>query len=277
MKKFGIVTNEIKDPNMEVTNRICSYLKSKDASFVVLKDVRDLETEEDVECMLVLGGDGTMLQAADGMAGKNIPMIGVNLGTLGFLSEVELDNLEEALEQLICDEYSFDERIMLQGHIEGRDSVKELSPALNDISITRCGSLQIISLKISVNGQFLCRWNADGIIISTPTGSTGYNMSAGGPIVEPGANLIVLTPICAHTLNARSIVLSAEECVEIEIDNGHNGSILQLEANSDGSDRISMETGDKIIISKAENTTKIIKLSKMSVLEILHKKMGDYK
>ena len=87
----------------------------------------------------------------------------------------------------------------------------------------------------------------------------------------------MLTPICAHTLNARSIVLSAEEYVEIEIDNGHNGSILQLEANSDGSDRISMETGDKIIISKAENTTKIIKLSKMSFLEILHKKMGDYK
>ena len=277
MKKFGIVTNEIKDPNMEVTNRICSYLKSKDASFVVLKDVRDLETEEDVECMLVLGGDGTMLQAADGMAGKNIPMIGVNLGTLGFLSEVELDNLEEALEQLICDEYSFDERIMLQGHIEGRDSVKELSPALNDISITRCGSLQIISLKISVNGQFLCRWNADGIIISTPTGSTGYNMSAGGPIVEPGANLIVLTPICAHTLNARSIVLKAEDCVEIEIDSGHNGTILQVEANSDGNERISMKTGDKIIISKAKNTTKIIKLSKVSFLEILHKKMGDYK
>ena len=277
MKKFGIVTNEIKDPNMEVTNRICSYLKSKDASFVVLKDVRNLETEEDVECMLVLGGDGTMLQAADGMAGKNIPMIGVNLGTLGFLSEVELDNLEEALEQLICDEYSFDERIMLQGHIEGRDSVKELSPALNDISITRCGSLQIISLKISVNGQFLCRWNADGIIISTPTGSTGYNMSAGGPIVEPGANLIVLTPICAHTLNARSIVLKAEDCVEIEIDSGHNGTILQVEANSDGNERISMKTGDKIIISKAKNTTKIIKLSKVSFLEILHKKMGDYK
>ena len=277
MKKFGIVINEIKDPNMEVTNRICSYLKSKKASFVVLKDVRNLETEENVECMLVLGGDGTMLQAADGMAGKNIPMIGVNLGTLGFLSEVELDNLEEALEQLICDEYSFDERIMLQGHIEGRDSVKELSPALNDISITRCGSLQIISLKISVNGQFLCRWNADGIIISTPTGSTGYNMSAGGPIVEPGANLIVLTPICAHTLNARSIVLKAEDCVEIEIDSGHNGTILQVEANSDGNERISMETGDKIIISKAQNTTRIIKLSKVSFLEILHKKMGDYK
>ena len=275
MKKFGIVINETKDPNMEVTNRISSYLESRGASYVVLKDAGNLE--ESVDCMLVLGGDGTILQAADGMAGKNIPMIGVNLGTLGFLSEVELDNLEEALERLICDEYAFDERIMLQGCIEGKGSVKKLSPALNDICITRCGSLQIISLKISVNGQFLCRWNADGIIISTPTGSTGYNMSAGGPIVEPGADLIVLTPICAHTLNARSIILKAEDCVEIEIDSGHDGKMLQVEANSDGKERISMETGDKIIISKAKSTTRIIKLSKVSFLEILHKKMGDYK
>lgn len=271
MKKFGIVINETKDPKMDVTNRISSYLESKGANCVAVKNAQDLT--EDVECMLVLGGDGTMLQAASGVAGKNIPMIGVNLGTLGYLAEMELDNLEEALDQLIRDEYAFDERIMLQGRIVGKDSVRELSPALNDISITRCGSLQIISLKISVNGQFLCRWNADGIIISTPTGSTGYNMSAGGPIVEPGANLILLTPICAHTLNARSIILKAEGCVEIEIDSGHNGSILQVEANSDGSERISMETGDKIFISKAKNTTKIIKLSKVSFLEILHKKM----
>ena len=275
MKRFGIVINETKDPKMEVTNRIRAYLESRGADCVVLQDAGDLV--ENVECMLVLGGDGTMLQAADRVAGKNVPTIGVNLGTLGYLAEIELEHLEEALEHLIKDEYDFDERIMLQGRIEGKGSVRELSPALNDISITRCGSLQIISLKISVNGQFLCRWNADGIIIATPTGSTGYNMSAGGPIVEPGANLILLTPICAHTLNARSIILKAEDIVEIEIASGHNGSILQVEANSDGSERISMKTGDKIIISKAENTTKIIKLSKVSFLEILHKKMGDYK
>lgn len=271
MKKFGIVINEIKDPKMEVTQRIQSYLHSRGASCAMVKHAQDLT--EEVECMLVLGGDGTMLQAAGGVAGKQIPMIGVNLGTLGYLTEIELDTLEEALEQLIIDDYVLDERIMLQGRIVRKDSVEDISPALNDISITRCGSLQIISLKIYVNGQFLCRWNADGIIISTPTGSTGYNMSAGGPIVEPGANLIVLTPICAHTLNARSIILKAEDIVEIEIDSGHNGTILQVEANSDGSERISMETGDKIFISKAENTTKIIKLSKVSFLEILHKKM----
>ena len=275
MKHFGIVINEIKDRDMVVTERIRSYLNKHGASCIAVKGAQELT--EDVECILVLGGDGTMLQAADGIAGKNILMIGVNLGTLGYLAEIELDTLEEALNQLLIDDYVFDERIMLQGRIVGKDGVRDISPALNDISITRCGSLQIIALKIYVNGQFLCKWNADGIIISTPTGSTGYNMSAGGPIVEPGANLFVLTPICAHTLNARSIILRAEDIVEIEIDSGHNGTTLQVEANSDGNERISMETGDKIFISKAENTTKIVKLSKVSFLEILHKKMGDYK
>lgn len=275
MKKFGIVINEIKDPKMEVTQRICSYLNGRGASCVTVRNAEDLT--EKVDCMLVLGGDGTLLQASDGISGKDIPMIGVNLGTLGYLAEIELDTLEEALEQLIIDDFALDERIMLQGRIVGEEGVRDISPALNDVSITRCGSLQIISLKISVNGRFLCRWNADGIIISTPTGSTGYNMSAGGPIVEPGANLFVLTPICAHTLNARSIILKAEDIVEIEIDSGHNGTVLQVEANSDGNERISMKTGDKIFISKAESTTKIIKLSKVSFLEILHKKMGDYK
>ena len=273
MKKFGIISNEIKDPEMKVAERICSFLSSHGAECIIVKDAQEIT--EEVECVLVLGGDGTMLQAAGGIAGKNIFMIGVNLGTLGYLAEIELDNLEEALNQLLKDEYVLDERIKLQGRIVSKDGVKDISPALNDISITRCGSLQIIALKIYVNGQFLCRWNADGIIISTPTGSTGYNMSAGGPIVEPSANVILLSPICAHTLNARSIILKAEDIVEIEIDSGHNGVVLQVEANSDGNERVSMETGDKIFISKAENTTKIIKLRKVSFLEILNKKMGD--
>ena len=163
---------------MQVAERIRSFLFSHGAECVLIKEAQEIT--EDIECVLVLGGDGTMLQAANEIAGKNILMIGVNLGTLGYLAEIELDNLEEALHQLLIDDYVLDERIMLQGRIVTKEGIKDISPALNDISITRCGSLQIIALKIYVNGQFLCRWNADGIIISTPTGSTGYNMSAGG-------------------------------------------------------------------------------------------------
>ena len=121
MKKFCIVINELKDPKMEVTEKISSYLQERGADCVAVKDAQELNKE--VECMLVLGGDGTMLQAAGPAARKHIPMIGVNLGTLGYLAEIEMENLEEALEQLIQDEYEYDERIMLQGRIEGKDSL----------------------------------------------------------------------------------------------------------------------------------------------------------
>lgn len=273
--KIAVVTNELKDPGFTVTKRIEDYLKKKEVGFYIVK--RAGELTEQVDMMLVLGGDGTILQAARETAGKNIPMLGVNLGTLGYLSEVEIENIEEAIDKLITEEVEKEERMMLCGEITGKLSKRPISPALNDISITRCGPLQIITLKIFVNGKFLCTWKADGIIISTPTGSTGYNMSAGGPIVEPGARLILITPICAHTMNARSIVLSEDDIIEVEIDKGRGGSSQCVEANSDGSDRIPMESGDRIRIYKAKETTTILKLSKMCFLEILHKKMGDMK
>lgn len=275
MMKIGVVTNELKDPGFVVTKRIEKYLQEKRVEAYVVKRAADLASQ--VDMMLVLGGDGTILQAARETAGKNIPLLGINLGTLGYLSEVETENIEEAIDKVIANEVEREERMMLCGEISGKSYEKVISPALNDISITRCGPLQIITLKIYVNGKFLCTWKADGIIISTPTGSTGYSMSAGGPIVEPGARLILITPICAHTLNARSIVLSEDDIIEIEVDKGRGGSSQCVEANSDGSERIPMETGDRIRIYKAKETTTILKLSKVCFLELLHKKMGDTK
>ena len=166
---------------------------------------------------------------------------------------------------------------MVCGTIHHQNKQFHISPALNEIAIIRCGTLQIIKLNIFVNGKFLCQWKADGIILSTPTGSTGYNMSAGGPLVEPGAGLLLLTPVCAHTLNARSIVLRADDEVVVEIAHGRGGSKLVVEANSDGSEQFIMETGDRISIRRAKQTTTIIKLSKASFLEMLHKKMSDEK
>lgn len=275
MMKIAVVTNELKDPGFIVTKRIEKYLNEKNVKSHVVK--RAGELTETVDMMLVLGGDGTMLQAARETAGKNIPMLGINLGTLGYLSEVEIENIEEAIDKLIETEVEKENRMMLCGEISGKNNSRGISPALNDISITRCGPLQIITLKIFVNGKFLCTWKADGIIISTPTGSTGYSMSAGGPIVEPGARLILITPICAHTLNARSIVLSEDDIIEVEVDKGRGGSSQCVEASSDGSERIPMETGDRIRIYKAKETTTILKLSKACFLELLHKKMGDTK
>ena len=273
MNIFAIVTNELKDPDFVVTNQVAGLIHEKGKQAVIVKSAKLLQ--EPVDAMLVLGGDGTMLQAARETAGRNIPMIGVNLGTLGYLAEVEVDMLKEAIDKLVSGEFEIEERMMLCGEISGKKESLKISPALNDMSITRSGPLQIIYLRIYVNGKHLCDLKADGIIVSTPTGSTGYNMSAGGPIVEPGAELIVISPVCAHTLNARSIVLGADDIIEIEVVNGRAGIHQVVDAYSDGSERIVMETGEKIRIFKAKETTSIIKLSKLCFLEVLHKKMAD--
>jgi len=242
---------------------------------------------EHADCMLVLGGDGTMLQASCDVKQKQIPMIGVNLGTLGYMTEIEPAALEKALELLIKGEYETESRMMLSGCVIGRGckSSGELltegaqllaeDTALNDIVISRSGSLQIITFNIYVNGQFLNQYSADGVIITTPTGSTGYNLSAGGPIVEPKARLIMVTPICPHTLNKRSIILAAEDEIEVTIPEGRNGKLQQVEVSFDGNHAIVLRTGDSVRIRQAEKTTEIIKLNRVSFLEILHKKMSE--
>ena len=275
MKKFGIVTNEMKDPGLQITDKIVSYLKKNKATWEVASNAAEISSS--AECILVLGGDGTMLQAAKETAGRNIPLLGINLGSLGYLAEVEVGSLEEALDRLLAGQYETEEEMMVYGTIQYGTGSVQTSPALNDISITRCGTLQIIKLNIFVNGKFLCQWKADGIILSTPTGSTGYNMSAGGPLVVPGADLLLLTPICAHTLSARSIVLKGEDEVQVEVAHGRADASLTVEANSDGSEKFMMKTGDRIRIAKAKETTTIIKLSKVGFLEMLHKKMSDEK
>ena len=139
--------------------------------------------------------------------------------------------------------------------------------------LSRTGALRIIQFNIYVNGELLNTYRADGIIISTPNGSTAYNLSAGGPIVEPTAAMIVITPICSHALNTSSIVLSAEDEIVLEIGEGRDGRIEEAGISFDGERNIEVHTGDKVVIQKAEHTTKLLKLSKVSFLEILRKKM----
>ncbi len=225
--------------------------------------------------MIVLGGDGTVLQAVRETGSLHIPLIGVNLGTLGYLTEIEPAHLEEALEKLVAGEYEQENRMMLSGRVFLTEGGTEEDWALNDIVISRSGSLQIIRFHIYVNGQFLNSYDADGMIVTTPTGSTGYNLSAGGPLVEPGARLILLTPICPHSLNQRSIVLSPEDVVEIEIPLGRDGGGQRVEANFDGSHVIRLGTGDRIRILRSGKTTEFLRLNHVSFLEVLHRKMSN--
>lgn len=288
MRHFLVYTNRHKDKNLVLTKKICDYLRQEGQKATVKTEEGDFkeristDTDDipadiprDVDCMIVLGGDGTVLQAARETKKLHIPIIGVNLGTLGYMTEIEPANLKESLDRLIAGDYEQESRMMLNGKAYLSDGRTEEGWALNDIVITRSGSLQIIQFNIYVNGQFLNDYKADGMIITTPTGSTGYNLSAGGPLVEPRAKLIVLTPICPHSLNQRSIILSPEDVIEIEIPQGREGRIQTVEASFDGTHVIPLETGDRIRIVQSEKITEFIQLNQVSFLEVLHKKMSD--
>ena len=276
MQHFYIITNQSKDPEFKITNRITDYLASHGRKYTVSSE-RHTDAgsiPEDVDLVLVLGGDGTLLQAAADLADSHVPFLGINLGTLGFLTEVNKNDIETALGRILEGDYEIEKRMMLVGVSYGAQGEKDNTRALNDIVITRKGSLQIIKFNISVNGQFLHKYHADGMIVATPTGSTGYNLSAGGPVVDPKAQLIVLSPVCPHSMQHSSIVLSPEDEVTIEIETGHDGANQEVEAIFDGSHRVSLFTGDKIVIRRSEKTTGIMKLNQASFLENLNRKMS---
>lgn len=267
MKTFYIYTNTLKDPTGEHTRYIHDYLTLKGC---IVKD----KVDEKVDGMLVLGGDGTMLRAAKEYVSCHVPMIGVNLGTLGYLAEVEWDELENALDGLINGQYEIESRMMLSGIpvVSGESMTPQT--ALNDIVISRKGALHVINFNIYVNGRLLSTYSADGMIISTPTGSTAYNLSAGGPIVEPRARLIMMTPVCSHTLvNNRTIILSEEDVIDIEIGRYKPGEKQEVDASFDGRFPVNLNEGDKIRIIRSDKFTKIIKLSDVSFLDIMHNKM----
>lgn len=280
MERFCVIANRSKDKGLETTRYIRDYLEAHGKRCLVqLTETEGHYTDaenvpDDTDCILVLGGDGTLLQAARDLVEKDIPLLGVNLGSLGYLAEIERSGLEAVLPRLLTEEFEVERRMMIEGLIIREGKTVDSAYALNDVIVTRSSNFQIIHYHILVNGQFLNSYNADGIIVSTPTGSTGYNLSAGGPIVEPDAKLLLLTPICPHTLGSRSIVLSEEDEITIEIAAGKDGSRQQVEVNFDGSRRIILYTGDRILVRRSRMETKIMKISSVSFLETLHKKMS---
>ncbi len=275
MKHFLIYTNTYKDKDLKVTGRIREYLEDRGMRVTVKHThSEEFRFDESIDCMLVLGGDGTVLQAVREFKEHRVPLIGVNLGTLGYMTEIEAGNLEESLDRLIEGDYGQESRMMLEASAVFADGRTEEGWALNDIVINRTGSLKIISFNVYVNGQFLNSYQADGVIVTTPTGSTGYNLSAGGPIVEPAARLMMVTPICPHTLNQRSIILSPEDVIDIEIPEGKEGSIQKVEASFDAAHTIELKTGEHITVTSSKQSAEFIKLSKVSFLEVLHRKMS---
>ena len=283
MKKVCVISNDFKDKDLVLTKRITNYLNERGCETVVAMTKWDDEKEEwskpegiptDAECILVLGGDGTLLQAARHSYGLNIPLLGINLGALGFLAEVNSDCLDDALQQLMDGDYSVEERMMLEGSILTKEGEIITSVALNDIVVNRIGSLQIVYFDVWLNNTLLKRYNADGCIVSTPTGSTGYNLSAGGPVIDPTSDAMVMTNICPHNLFNRGVVLAGNKLITIVIPGDRQGRNQQVEATFDGCFKVKLNTGDCLNISQAPCTTKIIRLEPTSFMEVLHKKMS---
>lgn len=286
MDKFYIITNCAKDQNLQFTNEIVSYLKEHGRECPVQQAERKKEgayhyTDPDLipegtECLLVLGGDGTLLQASRDVVYREIPMLGINLGTLGFLAEVDKHSVYSALDQLMEDDYEIEERMMLTGTVYRGDKVIGRDVALNDIVICREGALRVVRFKNYVNDVYLNSYNADGIIISTPTGSTGYSLSCGGPIVSPNGAMTLMTPIAPHTLNTRSIIFPAEDVITVELGEGRHEDVENGLASFDGDTVIPMVTGDRIVIQKASVSSRILKLNHVSFVEVLRQKMRDH-
>ena len=279
--RFYIIANRGKDPDQTVSKKIKHFLESRGKICTIA--FTDKEREElheklcgSSDCMLVLGGDGTVLEASHLTAGTETPILGINLGNIGYLAEVNARDWEPALLRILDGGYEIESRMMLEGYVS--DPISHVYPgargqALNDIVITRNRGLKILDYNIYVDGQFLNKYSADGVIVSTATGSTAYNMSAGGPIVEPKARLILLTPISPHTFNNRSIVLSADDNIMIEMIPPRNGGELFAECDFDGTGNIELHSGDRVHVTKSEATTLLVRLSRRSFLEILHRKI----
>jgi NAD+ kinase len=275
MHRFEILTNDSKDPEHLMEREVQTFLEEHGAACVTQQ-----ADGFSPECLLVLGGDGTVLRAAERVKESGIPILGFNLGTLGYLAEIERNAWKEALLQLLDGSYTIEDRMMIEGGRvvkPGESSpwmlTEPIHQALNDIVIFRSGALRVVNYDVYVNGKFLNTYHADGMIICTPTGSTAYNLSAGGPIVEPGAEMIVLTPICAHQINIRSIVLSATDQIEIVIEDSRGDSELAAEAVYDGNERVELRNGERFAIRKSDRVTRLVKLGNRSFLETLRVKM----
>lgn len=286
MDKFYIITNRDKDQNLRFTEEIVQYLKEHGKKCQVQQAERRVEGEyhytdpalipEDTQCILVLGGDGTLLQAARDVVHREIPMLGINLGTLGFLAEIDKTSIYTALDKLFADDYEIEERMMLTGTVWRGDKIIGQDVALNDIVISRVGPpLRVIGFNNYVNDGYLNSYNADGIIIATPTGSTGYSLSCGGPIISPNAAMTVMTPIAPHTLNTRSIIFPEDDVITVELGEGRRQIQENGLASFDGDVEVPMSTGDRIVIKKASVSVKILKLNHLSFVEVLRQKMSN--
>lgn len=274
MNTVAIVTNPEKDMSSIVTQRVidalagrCTVLRDSDAA-----NPEALYTQADL--IIVLGGDGTFLGVARRAAKYGVPLLGVNLGRLGFLAEVEADRIEVCIDRLLRGEYTIEERFMLSAAVNRGGKQVASFCALNDAVVSGASYKRVVCIDLFVDGQFVDSYAADGMIAATPTGSTAYSLSAGGPIVDSAMEVTIMTPICPHTLSSRPLILPKERVATIAFnqDFGH-GCLLTV----DGHEGFPLSVGDQIELRAADCRAKLVKLSGMGFYELLRKKIRGEK
>ena len=277
MNNFLIIANKQKDINLEITEQIKHHITRMGAVCNVYdqynRNVTSIDIPEGTQCILVIGGDGTILAAARMLVGNTIPLLGINLGTLGFLADVNLADLSKTLDLLLKDQYQVENRIMLTAEVYKQGEKAATYIALNDFNINRCGASRVIGLKVGINGSTIDCYRADGVIVCTPTGSTGYNLSAGGPIINPTCKNFVITPICPHSLTARSIVLAKEDVVTVEVEQIRSNIKEEAIISFGGREGLSIVPGDQVKIYKSQEVTPFIKATEVSFVQILKEKL----
>lgn len=227
------------------------------------------ELPSSTDMLIVLGGDGTLLAAARLMSVRNIPILPVNLGSLGFLTSVTLDDLYPVLEQAISGQARYSERVMLESRVMRAGQTFHHARALNDAVLNKAALARIVDLQLHVDGEFVCNYKADGLIISTPTGSTAYSLAAGGPIVYPIVSAFIITPICPHTLTNRPLVIRDTAHIDVEFHGGDAPIYLTL----DGQVGVELTPGDRVTLAALPERLRLVRPQQKSYFSVLRDKL----
>lgn len=283
MNAIGLVVNSSKGDVSSHVNKVISWLTEQqievlynEESAALLgcpdKGIPTRKLAKSCDCIMVWGGDGTLLNCARQTAEVGTPIFGVNFGRLGFLTEIDIPDLKEKMQALIAGHYYIEERMMLEATVIREGEIIASSICLNDAVVAKGVPLRMVHLNILVNGESAGGYSADGIIIASPTGSTAYSLSAGGPIISPDVKALLITPICPHSLSNRPVVISHESVVEIQI----LPSIDTVQLSLDGQYSFPLKSGDRILIKKADTIARFLKIKKTGFFEVLRGKLKEW-
>lgn len=267
---FGISVNTSKDNYEKIVDKIQCTLKSKipNCEVRIFLDGLNLDKEKhELSFLFIVGGDGTILRAVKIIEAYDVPLIGVNYGTLGFMASIEINDIEKAIDQIKNKNYYIDKRLMIEAYSD--DCIDNSCIALNDIVITKLPLSRLLNFKIFIDDKYYSSFFGDGLIISTPTGSTAYSLSAGGPIVSPDIESIIITPICPHSLNAKSLVISSRSHIKLEIDGVDDNSYVVIDGQ-----RQEILLGKQVVrIQKHEKYCSLVRFDFYDYYNVLREKL----